>query len=290
MAGGIAHDFNNFLGAIIVNAQLARAACAADATVAERLDCVIAASRQAAGLARQILTFSRRGEQQRRPVQLGPVVQEALRLLQATLPVHVEVQVDIPSAGRTVLADATQVQEAVINLWMNACHACREAGGRVVVSLADRDVDGSGQHPGLPAGPYVCLTVRDNGCGMSPEVQERIFEPFFSTKTEGQGTGLGLALVQRIMLAHQGAIAVESRAQEGTAFHLLFPEHPQEAAATGLSEPLPRRNGDRRPVGGCPWRSARDAVQGLVESLGSRDTACGPPWRPRPLCAHPRRA
>ncbi len=275
LAGGIAHDFNSFLGAVIINAQLAQAAAAANPAVAEHLDLVIAAARQAAGLARQMLTFSRRDQQQLCPLQLGPVVQEALRFLQATLPENVELTVDLPATGRAVLADAAQVQEAVINLWTNAC---RGAGGRITVSLADFDVDAEGSDPvsGLPPGRYVRVTVRDNGCGMPPEVQNRIFEPFFTTKSEGQGTGLGLPVVRRIMAAHQGVISVESRPHEGTTCQLLFPENPQAAGAAGLAEAPAFGHGE------CvllvdDHALCRDAMQGLLESLGYRVTALGNP-------------
>ena len=278
LAGGIAHDFNNFLGAIIMNAQLAKTAPTADATVAKYLDSAIAASRQAAGVARQMLNFSRPDEQPRRPQQLGPVVQESVRLLQATRPAHVEVEVEIPSAGRMVLANAPQVQEAVINLWTNACDACHASGGRIVVSVedADREADASGQWPGLRAGPCVRVTVRDNGCGMTPEVQERIFEPFFSTKPEGQNLGLGLPVVRSIMLAHQGAVLVESRPQEGTAVHLLFPEHVAEAAAPGRPESLPCGSGQRIMLVD-DHALYRDATRSLLQSLGYRVEAFGSP-------------
>ena len=221
---------------------------------AEYLDQVIAASRQAAGLARQMLTFSRRGEQQRRPVQLGPAVLEALRLLQASLPAGVEVEIDIPPAGRTVLADTAQIQQIVVNLWTNACHALKGTGGRIAVSLADVDVDAemADKHPGLNAGPYVRLTVRDNGCGMTPEIQEQIFEPFFSTKPEGQGTGLGLPVVQTIMTGHQGAIVVESRPQAGTAMHLYFPEQPQDGGRARRGAAAAPREWRADPAGGRP--------------------------------------
>lgn len=277
LAGGVAHDFNSYLGAIIINAQLAQAACAAGAAASEHLDRIIAAGRQAAGLARQMLTFSRRDEQPRRPLLLGPVVEEALRLLRATLPAQVRLEVDIPAAGRTVLADATQVQEAFVNLWTNACHACRgSSSGRIAVSLKDVDVagDASGPYPHLPPGPYVGLTVRDNGCGMSPELQERIFEPFFTTKAEGEGTGLGLPVVRRIMLAHQGTIVVQSRPQEGTAVHLLFPECASDAASSGPPETSPRGRGQRILLVD-DHAVCRDAVQRLLESLGYRVTAFG---------------
>ncbi len=276
LAGGIAHDFNSFLGAIIMNAQLAQAACPAGSMPAEHLDRVIAAGRQAAGLARQMLAFSRRDEQPRRALQLGPVVQETLRLLEATRPAQVEVEVNISGDGRIVLADARQIQEAVINLWTNACHACRDAGGRIVVSLTDLDVEAraSGPDGELPAGRYVRLTVRDTGCGMSPEVQERLFETFFTTKPEGEGTGLGLPVVQSIMLAHQGSIAVESRPQEGTAVHLLFPEHAPEATMIAPPAALPCGRGQRIMLVD-DHAIFRDAVQRMLESLGYRVTAFG---------------
>ena len=278
LAGGIAHDFNNFLGAVIINAQLARSASGADPQAAEYLDQVIAASRQAAGLARQMLTFSRRSEQQLRPVQLGPAVLEALRLMRASLPAGADVQIDIPPAGRTVLADTAQIQQIVVNLWTNACHALKGIGGRIAVSLADVDVDAetAEKHPGLTAGPYVRLTVRDNGCGMTPEIQEQIFEPFFSTKSEGQGTGLGLPVVQTIMTGHHGAIVVESRPQAGTAMHVYFPDQPQEAASLGADHPLPRGRGERILLVD-DHQLVRDAMRSLLEHLDYRVTAFGSP-------------
>lgn len=278
LAGGIARDFNNYLSAIIVNAQIARTGSPAGAAAGEYLDRVVAAGRQAAGLARQMLTFSRRGELQRQPLQLGPVVQEALRVLQATLPANVEAEINIPAGGRVVLADATQVQEVVINLWTNACHACREAGGRIVVSLTDVDVGPADAdlYPGVPLGPYVRLTVRDNGCGMSPELQERIFEPFFSTKPEGQGTGLGLSVVQSIMLAHQGAVCVESRPQQGTTFQIFFPQDLQHSAAAAPVEAPPRGRGERILLVD-DHALCRDAMHNLLESLGYGVTAFGAP-------------
>ncbi len=278
LAGGIAHDFNNFLGAVIINAQLARAASAADVQTAEYLDQAIAASRQAAGLARQMLTFSRRGEQQRRPVQLGTAVLEALRLLQASLPTGCAIEIDVPPTGRTVLADTAQIQQVVVNLWTNACHAVQETGGRIAISLADVDVDAelAERNSGLDAGPYVRLTVRDNGCGMTPEVQEQIFEPFFSTKPEGQGTGLGLSVVQTIMSGHQGVIVVESRPASGTAMHLYFPEQPQAAAASGTERQLPRGSGERILLVD-DHQLVRDAMRSLLEHLSYRVTAFGSP-------------
>jgi PAS domain S-box-containing protein len=280
LAGGIAHDFNSFLGAVIINAQLARSASEAAPQVADHLDQVIAASRQAAGLARQMLTFSRRGEQQRCPIQLGPSVLETLRLLRASLPAGNDVEIDVSPVGRTVVADAAQVQQLVVNLWTNACHALTGTGGRIVVSLADVDVDAemAAKHVGLNAGPYVRLTVRDSGCGMAPDVQEQIFEPFFSTKPEGQGTGLGLPVVQSIMTGHQGAIVVDSRPQAGTAMHLFFPAQRQlaEVAAPVLEKPSPCGGGERILLVD-DHALVRDAMRSLLEQLGYRVTGIGSP-------------
>lgn len=279
LAGGIAHDFNSFLGAIIVNAQLALSASAGDAQTAEYLDRAIGASRQAAGLARQMLAFSRREEQQRRPIQLGPAVHEALRLLEASLPDGVELAVEIPATGRVVMADASQIQQVVVNLWTNACHALESSGGRIKVSLenVDVDTDMAAKLPGLVPGPYVRLTVQDNGRGMTAEVQEQIFEPFFSTKPAGQGTGLGLPVVKTIMTGHEGAIGVESRLGAGTAMHAYFPEQPTgPAVEPGREQPLPRGAGEHVLLVD-DHALVRDAMRSLLEHLGYRVSVFGKP-------------
>lgn len=269
LAGGIAHDFNSFLGAIIMNAQLAQSA-AADGQIAEYLDCVISASRQAAGLARQMLTFSRRDEQQRRPLQLGPVIHEALRLLEASLPEGVTIAVEIPGESRTVLADASQIQQVLVNLWTNACHALPASGGRITVALADVDVDAetAARHPELHPGPYVRLSVQDNGQGMPPEVQQQVFEPFFTTKARGQGTGLGLPVVRSIVKAHQGEILVTSDLGAGTTMQVFFPEQPRPAAAEAGERALLRPGQGQRVLLVDDHKSIRAAMQAVLEQLG----------------------
>lgn len=269
LAGGIAHDFNSFLGAIIMNAQLAQSA-AADAQTAEYLDRVISASRQAAGLARQILTFSRRDEQQRRPLQLVPVLREALRLLDASLPEGVTIAVEIPCESRMILADASQIQQVIVNLWTNACHALPASGGRIVVALADVNVDGemAARHPELSPGPYVRLTVQDNGQGMAAEVQQQMFEPFFSTKAKEQGTGLGLSVVRSIVQSHQGAILATSRPGAGTTMQVYFPEHSRPAVPAAAEQALLRRGAGQRVLLVDDHQSIRTAMQAMLEQLG----------------------
>jgi CheY-like chemotaxis protein len=255
-----------------------------DSQTAEYLDRAASASRQAAGLARQMLTFSRRDETQRRYVHLGSVVLETLRLLEASLPPGVKSIVDIPTGGRAVLADASQVQQAFVNLWTNACYALPEQNGRITISLADVDVKASAtrQHPDLRAGPYVRLTVRDNGRGMDPEVREQIFEPFFTTKPEGQGTGLGLTVVQNIVNSHQGAVVVESWPDQGTAIHLYFPAETSVRAEP--TAPMMLRAEQPSPLGQGELvmlvddhALVQDAMRSLLEELGYRVRVFGNP-------------
>jgi PAS domain S-box-containing protein len=285
LAGGIAHDFNSFLGAIVTNLQLARSGIDADSQTAEYLDRATVASRQAAGLARQMLSLSRRGEPCRRYIQLAPVVLDTVRLLDASLPQGVKTAVDIGSAKQVVLSDAAQIQQVLVNLWTNACHAVEGHGKRIAVCLADIDVgsEAAGKHAGINPGSYVRLTVRDDGRGMSPDVQERIFEPFFSTKPEGKGTGLGLSVVQSIVHSHQGAVAVESRPDQGTSVHLFFPGHPSSkaeavAAVSAAEKSVPRGNGEHVMLVD-DHALVQDATRNLLEHLGYRATVFGSPLK-----------
>jgi PAS domain S-box-containing protein len=225
LSGGIAHDFNNIIGAIIGFTELAKMDLNGNPVVAEHLDDVLLGANRAADLVRQILAFSRQHEQERKPIQLRHVVTEALKLLRATIPAPIEFEVSIAKDVATVLADATQVHQIVMNLATNAAHAMKDRMGRLGVVLENYDVtpDGVEAHPGLPTGRYVRLSISDTGCGMNEQTVSRIFEPFFTTKAPGEGTGLGLAVVQGIMQSHEGAVTVYSHLGEGTTFHLYFP-------------------------------------------------------------------
>jgi len=246
LAGGIAHDFNNILGAVIGYTELARMATKENPTVAGYLEMVAKASQRAADLVKQILTFSRRNEQQRCVVQLKHIIREALNLLRASVPATIEFKTDL-GVVPTVLADPTAVHQLIMNLGANAWHAMRGQPGLLTVELKGVEIDAefARAHSELRPGRYVRVTVRDTGCGMDRATLERIFEPFFTTKGPGEGTGLGLAVVHGIMKSHDGAIVVESAPGKGTAFHLFFPVH-----ETGVTEvagelaPLPRGHGE----------------------------------------------
>ncbi len=249
LAGGIAHDFNNILAAIIGYTEMAKRRAAHDPTIIKYLDAVFLAGTRAVSLVKQILTFSRPQEaQERKPVELGNVVQEPLKLLRASIPSNIEFEVSLDANLPPVLADATQVHQIVMNLCTNASHAMKDRPGRLGVRLEKFTVDEllAGANADLRAGPYIRLSVSDTGHGMSRATIARIFEPFFTTKGPGEGTGLGLSVVHGIMQSHGGAITVYSQPGEGTVFHLYFPittEASKETAAT--VEETPAGHGER---------------------------------------------
>ncbi|HXT40925.1 MAG TPA: ATP-binding protein, partial [Candidatus Angelobacter sp.] len=247
LAGGIAHDFNNILGAIVGYTELVKTDAAGNEQVLQHMEEVSRASKRATDLVRQILSFSRQDEQERQPVQLRPIIKEALKLLRATLPSSIEIRSDLDPAAPTVLADPTQIHQIMMNLGTNAWHAMLERPGTLHAKLVacDVDADFAKLHAELRVGSYVRLSVSDTGHGMDSATLGRIFEPFFTTKAPGKGTGLGLAMVHGIMKGHDGAITVYSQPGEGTTFHLYFPALQSASADTeSLARPIPRGHGE----------------------------------------------
>jgi PAS domain S-box-containing protein len=227
MAGGIAHDFNNILSAILGNVELAKAdALAQDAQspILESLREIEKAGRRARDLVRQILTFSRNEPLQRGAVHMAEVMHDTERLLRVTLPPAIDLQVRAPEHLPPVLADVTQIEQALLNLCTNAVHAIGDKRGTVLMqALLVEPTPDLCERLGLPPGPYVALEVSDSGPGMDSATLSRIFEPFFTTKPVGQGTGLGLPVVHGVMRTHGGAIDVYSTPGQGTRFTLYFP-------------------------------------------------------------------
>lgn len=224
MAGGIAHDFNNIVGAILGNVELAKADCGHNQQAMESLLEIEKAGRRARDLVRQILTFSRNEPPKRYAVHAHEVMRDTERLLRVTLPPAIELQVHAPPTLPRMLADPTQVEQALFNLITNAAHALGESRGLIYVeatlSLSEQRLC---DRLGLMLGDYVVISVRDNGPGIPAETLQRIFEPFFTTKPVGQGTGLGLAVVHGVMRTHGGAVDVISRLGMGSTFSLYFP-------------------------------------------------------------------
>jgi len=289
LAGGIAHDFNNILQAILGCAELARASEPSE-QVRVYLDRLLEASHRARSLLQKILAFGRRSETERRPLLMAPIVQEALKLLEATSPKDIEIR----SEGQgdvTVLADPTQILQVVMNLATNAHHAMEESGGVLEILLSRHEA--TAETPGLAPGRYSRLRIRDTGHGMAAGVRERIFEPFFTTKGVGKGSGLGLSVVHGIVTSHGGTIRVESTPGQGTTVDVYLPEAEEpETALAGTEVPgtlegrhilyvddeplvaatvrdLLERRGARVSSHGTP----RDALAAVRESGGSCDVA-----------------
>ena len=238
LAGGIAHDFNNILLAIHGNVNLAMADLPEHQPAQQSLLEIQKAGTRASELVRRILGFSRPQEQKKQVAQLQPVIEEALKLMRATLPARMQIKMQFAASLPPAKVDAGQIHQVMVNLATSAAHAIGEKNGAIEVRLDAVNVTADDTHalPNLQAGLYVRLYVGDDGCGIDRATLNRIFDPFFTTKKQGEGTGLGLSVVHGIVTGHNGAIAVTSHPGEGTAFHLYFPaatekpELSQEAA------------------------------------------------------------
>jgi len=243
LSGGIAHDFNNILTAITANLQLALVDLAEPHPAAPGLKDAARATERAIDLVRQILLFARQQPTERRVIDLRAIGEQSVRLLRATLPAGVDLGFTIEPNVPPVFADATQIQQVLMNLGTNAWHALGQDNGRIEIKIALVDIDAERARalPGRRVGRWVRLEVRDNGMGMDVPTLERIFEPFFTTKGPDRGTGLGLAVVHGIVASHDGTIAVASGPGAGTTFEVYLPpaEGPVQELATGATTAPP---------------------------------------------------
>jgi len=249
LAGGVAHDFNNIVATIMGNVELACQDVGPGHAAQTSLEEIRKASRRAKDLVQQILAFGRRQVLEREVISLAPVVEESARLLRSTLPAGVSLRLDCAPDAPLVLADATQVQQVLLNLCANAWQAMQgqQRPAAIAVTLeSHRAIDVSYKGPerrtgggrvALRPGRYACLVVRDTGPGMDAATRSRIFEPFFTTKPVGKGTGLGLAVVHGIVQSHGASIAVHSVSGEGATFRIYFPA--SQASAPAAASPAP---------------------------------------------------
>jgi signal transduction histidine kinase/ActR/RegA family two-component response regulator len=247
LAGGIAHDFNNLLTPILGYANLMQYQLPIDnSLLKEPLEQIVKAGNRAKQLVAQILTFSRQTEHQRNPLHIHLIIKEVLKLLRSTIPANIEFKEDIQSECGIVNADATEIHQIIMNLCTNAYHAMRETGGTLEVSLKTRQVDRdlAKNHPQLSEGDYIELTIKDTGYGMDEDAMERIFEPFYTTKSQGEGIGMGLAVVHGIVESLSGAIIVESKKDEGSAFHVFIPRLQENTGSESLKTDLDLPLGD----------------------------------------------
>ena len=225
LAGGIAHDFNNILGAIIGYAEMALYDTQKDSMEHYNIDQVLRAGHRAKDLVKQILAFSRKSEQDKKIVSLTLIIAEALKLLRASLPTTIEIKQNIEPNLDAIFADPTQMHQVMMNLCTNSAHAMRDTGGILNIELhnVDLHVKKAAQYPELNPGPYVKLSISDTGHGMDSATMDRIFDPYFTTKEQDKGTGMGLAVVHGIIKGHGGGIQVQSTPAKGTRFDILFP-------------------------------------------------------------------
>ena len=226
LAGGVSHDFNNILTAILGYVALCMNFVEEDSKVYGYLKEIVKAGDRATKLVRQILTFSRQEEQEFQSLELQPIIEDSLSMVQTTMKKSIVLDENISSCG-AVLGDATQIQQVLINLCSNAAHALgKERQGKLTVGLKQIEILSGKldeQLVELDPGSYACITVADTGCGMPAEVAERIFEPYYTTKKKGEGTGFGLPIVHGIVRKHRGIINVESEEGRGTTFTIYFP-------------------------------------------------------------------
>ena len=234
LAGGIAHDFNNILAAVIGFTELALDDAEKGTNLADNLEEVLIGGKRAKLLVQQILTFGRKAPQKLAPLQMGVLVKETSRLLRSTIPANIEIDVDV-SADPYMMGDETQINQIILNLCTNAAHAMENEDGKLTIGIDAITLDGKVMDiSNLPPGKYVKLCVSDTGQGISPENIQRIFEPYFSTKAPDKGTGMGLAVVEGIVTAHKGHIAVMSQRQRGTTFTVFLPAIEKNEQPPGL--------------------------------------------------------
>jgi PAS domain S-box-containing protein len=225
LAGGIAHDFNNILSAIMGYAELSMEEMQPDDPINTNMEQIVKAAHRARDLVQQILAFSRKLERERRPIRLQTVIEEGLKLLKATLPATIQMLIKIDAACGPVMADQTQMHQILLNLATNAAHAMNFTGGSMHIELEQIELKTKlpSALPELPQGTYARLTVSDTGPGIDPDIQKRIFEPYFTTKSVGEGSGLGLAVVHGIVQSHGGGIVLISAPGHGTCFQVYLP-------------------------------------------------------------------
>jgi PAS domain S-box-containing protein len=272
LAGGIAHDFNNILFPIIGYAEMALDDTAPDHPHRQFLSQILKGASRAQDLVMQILTFSRQTEGERRPLRVQAILKEVLKLIRSTLPTTIEVRRRIASDCGSILADPTQIHSVVMNLITNAYHAMAENGGVLTVALENGRVAAAEARPGLREGAYVLLTIGDTGNGMPPEVRNRAFDPYYTTKGPGQGTGLGLSVVHGVVQSCNGHIDLDTAPGRGTTFRIYLP---RTDGGDGLHErpEAPELGGGEHILVVDDEAAITEMIRRMLEGLGYTVTA-----------------
>ncbi|MEW5733584.1 MAG: ATP-binding protein [Thermodesulfobacteriota bacterium] len=272
LAGGIAHDFNNLLFPIIGYTEMLLLKKPEPEVVFEKLGEVLSAAQRARELVHQILTIARQNQETAQVVNLRRIVEEVAKLARATIPTTIEIRLSLAGKNLMAFADSTQIHQIVLNLCTNAFHAMREKGGILEIALSEKEI-GPEDSGGLPQGTYALLSVSDTGCGIQPEVADRIFEPYFTTKEAGQGTGLGLSVVHGIVAKLGGDIRMKSEPGLGSTFEVLIPTvaSGKEQAPVRAEGPLATGNESVLLVDDQP--DVLKMIREMLEAIGYRVTA-----------------
>ena len=276
LAGGIAHDFNNILAAVIGYCELALNEQRLDGSVKESIDEILKAATRAKDLVRQILMFSRQSGQERKPVQIGVIVKEAMKLLRPSIPSDIAIRVTVDPDCGSVMADPTQIHQVIMNLCTNAYQSMRESGGTITIAL--QNVDSIEQDARItpiqalkpyPEG-FVKIVVGDTGYGIDKSNLDKIFDPYFTTKKRGEGTGLGLSVVHGIVTGMGGHISMKSVVNVGTEFTLYLPRCKTEIGSDEGSEAPPAPKGNESILVVDDDETVVRMEKRLLENLGYR--------------------
>ncbi len=227
LAGGIAHEFNNMLAIIMGNNELIMDEVPEGSLAKESTEEIRSAGIRAREVVKQLLTYSRQDNAVKKIMDFKFVVQESMKLIRSSTPANIQIEQNISADTYPVVGNDTQINQLLINLCNNAVHALPEKGGRISIELLNETIDRKQDKPQtkLPPGQYAKLTVSDNGIGMDGEILDRVFEPYFTTKDVGEGTGIGMAVVHGIVARHGGVITVDSKPDQGTSFTIFLPAH-----------------------------------------------------------------
>jgi PAS domain S-box-containing protein len=273
LAGGVAHDFNNQLGGILGYAELL-SETASDGEQKEWVQGIVNSAKRAAGLTRQLLAYARRGKYQREPVDVHALCRETAELLNRSIDKRIRISLDLAAAGSTVLGDPSQLQNALLNLAINARDAMPD-GGLLSFSTESARPDQAELADGMRDVPCVAVRVADTGTGMSDATKAHLFEPYFTTKEAGKGTGLGLAAVYGTARNHQGAVRVESELGKGTSMTLILPLATEDAGGSGSADAEQPARASGGAVMLIDDEEAIRRVGGkMIESLGYEPIVC----------------
>jgi len=275
LAGGIAHDFNNILGAILGFAEMAKKECEPEGKVSKNLLRVLEAANRAAGLVKQILAFSRQANAA--PIMLNPkhIVKEAVTLLRPLLPATITIRQQYDEKLLNIVADPTQIHQIMMNLCTNAFHAMEQTGGILDIRLENQELSSQTlfEHPTIKPGKFVVLSIGDTGSGVPREIRDKIFNPFFTTKKIGKGTGMGLAIIHGITASLGGFVAFESSPEQGTIFRIFIPAVATEAPLENTA-PDSALTGNEHVLFVDDEMMLAELGKTMLEHLGYRVTVC----------------